>query len=161
MLNATGLLPVYPENTPEEDKPPIDLSPVKEFNLKLCLGKEWYRFPGNHLIPSGIRVEFVKSEFDGMLPRHFETETTRGLSGEGNNVLVDLAKKWWLKPQTTYVPGDLNDLNKEDPSHYVRCVFLSLCDFQKPTINNLSRFPWKNVTTSSTSTSLSTLFLQP
>ena len=105
---------------PEEDKPPIDLSPIKKFDLKLCLGKEWHRFPGNYLVPSGVQVEFVKSEFDGMLPRHFETEQTKTLTGEENNVLVGLAKKWWLKPETSFVPNDLNDLNKEDPSHYVR-----------------------------------------
>ena len=120
MLNVTGLLPIYPENTPEDDKPPIDLSPIKEFDLKLCLGKEWHRFPGNYLTPSGIQVEFVKSEFDGMLPRHFEMEKMGTSISEGNDVLVGLTKKWWLKPQTSYVPNDLNDLNKEDLSHYVR-----------------------------------------
>jgi alpha-1,2-mannosyltransferase len=158
LLNATGLLPIYPENTPEEDIPPVDLSLVKEFNLKLCLGKEWHRFPGNYLIPSGIQVEFVKSEFDGMLPRHFETEKT----GEGNDVFVGLAKDWWLKPQTSYVPNDLNDLNKEDPSHYVRCAFLPGVNFGTNDKQlNLSRFPLKNATISLTLISLYTLFLQP
>ena len=106
----------------EEDTPPIDLSPVKHFDLKLCLGKEWHRFPGNYLVPSGIQVEFVKSEFDGMLPTHFETEKTRTSTDEAYDIddLLNLTKKWWLKPQTSYVPNDLNDLNKEDPSHYVR-----------------------------------------
>ena len=59
LLKATGLLPIYPENMREEDIPPIDLSPVKQFDLKLCLGKEWHRFPGNYLVPSVIQVEFV------------------------------------------------------------------------------------------------------
>ena len=130
LLNATGLLPIYTDNTREEDKPPIDLSPVKEFDLKLCLGKEWHRFPGNYLIPSGIQVEFVKSEFDGMLPRHFETGKVTGSTGQGNDVLEGLAKKWWLKPQTSYIPDDLNDLNKEDPSHYVRSAFIFPCNFK-------------------------------
>jgi alpha-1,2-mannosyltransferase len=121
LLKATGLLPIYPEHMREEDIPPIDLSPVKKFDLKLCLGKEWHRFPGNYLVPSGIQVEFVKSEFDGMLPRHFETEKTRTSTDEAIDIdILDLTKKWWLKPQTSYVPNDLNDLNKEDPSHYVR-----------------------------------------
>ncbi|KAF8167320.1 glycosyltransferase family 22 protein [Crassisporium funariophilum] len=131
LLNATGLLPVYPANTPEEDKPRIDLTPVKEFDLKLCLGKEWYRFPGSYLIPSGIRVEFVKSEFDGMLPRHFE-ESALKTGGNGQGLLGEVAKKWWLRPQTSYVPQDLNDLNKEDLSHYVpvdECDYLIDLDF--------------------------------
>ena len=124
LLKATGLLPIYPENMREEDIPPIDLSPVKQFDLKLCLGKEWHQFPGNYLVPSGIQVEFVKSEFNGILPRHFETEKTRTSTDEAKGIdLVDLTKMWWLKPQTSYVPDALNDLNKEDSSHYVRRAF--------------------------------------
>ena len=73
---------------------------------------------------SGIQVEFVKSEFNGMLPRHFETEKTRTSTDDANVIdLLDLTKTWWLKPQTSYVPDDLNDLNKEDSSHYVRRAF--------------------------------------
>ena len=87
LLNTTGLLPIYPENMPEEDKPPIDLSPIKKFDLKLCLGKEWHRFPGSYLVPSGVQVELVKSEFNRMLPRHFETEKTKTSTGEENDSL--------------------------------------------------------------------------
>lgn len=112
LLNVSGLLPVVPAGTPKEEMPRIDLTPVKEFNLTLCLGKDWYRFPGHYLVPNGIKVEFIKSEFDGMLPRHFEEQVPEGVSS--------LAKKWWFRPQTAYVPTDLNDLNKEEPSHYVR-----------------------------------------
>ena len=120
LLRTTGLLPIYPNGTREEDIPPIDFSLVKQFDLKLCVGKEWHRFPGNYLIPTGVQVEFIKSEFDGMLPRHFETEKIGTTSDEAND---DLTKKWWLKPQTSYVPDDLNDLNKENAIHYVRRTF--------------------------------------
>ncbi|KAF9486554.1 glycosyltransferase family 22 protein, partial [Pholiota conissans] len=128
LLNATGLLPFYPEGTPEDETPRIDLAPIKELDLTLCLGKEWHRFPGSYLVPNGIKVEFIKSEFDGMLPRHFEEK----LTAEDDTTLVQLAKKWWLRPQTTYVPHDLNDLNKEDLSHYVpveQCDYLVDLDF--------------------------------
>ena len=64
-----------------------------------------------------------------MLPRHFETEKTRSSIDEPLDIdLLDLTKKWWLKPQTSYVPNDLNDLNKEDLSHYVGWAFLILMD---------------------------------
>jgi alpha-1,2-mannosyltransferase len=120
LLNVTGLLPVYPEGTLEEDTPRIDLTPIKELELTLCLGKEWHRFSGNYLVPNGIKVEFIKSEFDGMLPRHFEERLTAADQVAGTeNTLVQLSKKWWIRPQTTYIPQDLNDLNKEDLSHYV------------------------------------------
>lgn len=128
LLNVTGLLPMYPAGTQEEDKLRIDLSPIKEFDLKLCMGKEWHRFPGNYLIPNGISVEFVKSEFDGLLPRHFEEKLTSEDQSHGQEAIVNLSKKWWLRPQTTYVPSGLNDLNKEDASHYVCRVFVSFID---------------------------------
>lgn len=125
LLNMTGLLPVLPHGTTEEEAPRIDLTPVKEFDLALCFGKEWHRFQGHYLVPNGIRVEFIKSEFDGLLPRHF-TETVS--PGEL------IASKWWSRPQTRYVPADLNDLNKEDSSHYVdvsACDYLIDVDFPK------------------------------
>jgi alpha-1,2-mannosyltransferase len=138
LLNTSGLLPVYPPGTLEEDTPRIDLSPVKEFDLKLCMGKEWHRFPGSYLIPNGISVEFVKSEFDGMLPRHFEEKLTVDDPSHGQGgAIPKFTKRWWLRPQTTYVPTDLNDLNKEDVSHYVCPVFVHIIDHN----------PWYNVST--------------
>ncbi|KAF8971754.1 glycosyltransferase family 22 protein [Flammula alnicola] len=132
LLNVTGLLPVYPEGTSEEDRPRIDLTPIKDFDLALCFGKEWHRFPGSYLVPNGIRVEFVKSEFDGMLPRHFEEKLVGAAVGEEAGIVKRLSDKLWMKPQTTYVPNDLNDLNKEDMSHYVpvsQCDYLIDLDF--------------------------------
>ncbi|KAJ3504710.1 hypothetical protein NLJ89_g7791 [Agrocybe chaxingu] len=132
LLNATGLLPVYPPNVPEDEQPRIDLTPVKEFDLKLCLGKEWYRFPGSYLVPSGVRVEFVKSEFDGMLPRHFEEGPLGEDGGLEGGVLKRLSRSWWMRPQTTFVPEDLNDLNKEELSRYIpvdECDYLIDLDF--------------------------------
>ncbi|KAF9567750.1 glycosyltransferase family 22 protein [Agrocybe pediades] len=131
LLNVTGLLPVYPPGTPEDEIPRMDISPIKEFGLKLCYGKDWYRFPGHYLIPNGIDAEFIKSEFDGMLPRHFEQKAPADDYEEGR-VFSKLADSWWLKPQTRFVPEDLNDLNKEDPSHYVPvdgCDYLVDLDF--------------------------------
>ncbi|KAF9055820.1 asparagine-linked glycosylation 9 protein isoform a [Panaeolus papilionaceus] len=130
LLNDTALLPVYPPGTHEEDTPRIDLTPVREFELNLCLGKEWYRFPGNYLIPNGVHVRFIKSEFNGMLPRHFEEKLPEKPSED--NVWSQLSAKWWLRPQTTIVPDDLNDLNKEDVRHYMpvdQCDYLIDLDF--------------------------------
>ncbi|KAF5323404.1 hypothetical protein D9611_005628 [Ephemerocybe angulata] len=123
LLNATGLLPTYPEGVKEDDQPRLDLSPISEFNLTLCYGKEWHRFPGHFLVPNGIRVDFIKSEFNGLLPGHFATHPLQGQS---------LASRWWPRPQTQHVPSGLNDLNKEEPSHYVpieQCDYLVDLDF--------------------------------
>ncbi|KAK0465555.1 glycosyltransferase family 22 protein [Desarmillaria tabescens] len=106
LLNETGLLPtpLPPIGTPKNKKvqqPRIDLSPVKELELTLCIGK------------------FVKSEFDGLLPGHFR---------ESTNDTVGL----WPRPETRHIPKDMNDLNREEPSHYVpvsRCDYLMDLDF--------------------------------
>jgi len=119
LLNDTGLLPIYPAGMKEDEKPRIDLTPVKEFDLRLCVGKEWHRFPGSYLIPAGIKIDFIKSEFDGMLPRHFDHNSASSVVAQGSTLIGALSNRFWLKPQTTYEPSDLNDLNKEDLSHYV------------------------------------------
>ncbi|KAF9454158.1 glycosyltransferase family 22 protein, partial [Macrolepiota fuliginosa MF-IS2] len=123
LLNNTGLLPVFPPGTPEEDIPVIDLAPLKHFDLVLCFGKEWHRFSGHYLVPTGIRVEFIKSDFRGQLPRHFQ-QTLAGTDTSSNSL--------WFRPQTRYVPTDVNDLNKEDSSRYVlpeTCDYLIDLDF--------------------------------
>jgi alpha-1,2-mannosyltransferase len=107
LLNVTGLLksPEVVDGDDEDMAPRIDLSPIKQFGLRLCLGKEWYRFPGHYLVPDGVDVQFIKSDFDGLLPRHFDVST-----GEGG---------FWKREATRNVPVGLNDLNKEEKSHYV------------------------------------------
>ncbi|KAF8078928.1 glycosyltransferase family 22 protein [Lyophyllum atratum] len=120
LLNDTGLLPTY-STTPEDEMPRIDLSPIKNFDLKLCVAKEWHRFPGSYLVPDGVSVEFVKSDFEGLLPGHFKNATGQGGSSS-----------WWLRPETSHIPASQNDLNKEEPSHYVpvdTCDYLMDVDF--------------------------------
>lgn len=68
----------------------------------LCLGKEWYRFPSSYFLPKGIRAQFIKSEFSGLLPGHFSGETgSLGL------------------PVTATIPPGMNDENVEDPGKHV------------------------------------------
>lgn len=82
----------------------IDLSPLRQLNLTLCYGKEWHRFPTSFLVPEQVRIEFIRSEFKGILPKHF---------GVVNGTRV--------------VPEGFNDLNREEPDRYVRVFSLSLC----------------------------------
>jgi len=106
LLNVTGILAM---DNPDDDHR-VDLTPIISFNLKLCLGKEWHRFPGNYLVPDGVSVEFIKSEFRGLLPGHF------------TNAPVEVSPTWWLQPGTRIVPEHQNDLNEEEPSRYVGVV---------------------------------------
>ncbi|KAF7302752.1 Mannosyltransferase [Mycena chlorophos] len=131
LLNVTGLLPVYPPGTSEDDMPRIDLSPVEQFNLTLCVGKEWYRFPGHYLVPNGVRVDFIKSEFDGLLPGHFGEGEMRESTWDSAVMAAgwwDQPASWygWGRPQTRLVPAGLNDLNEEQPAFYTS---VDSCDY--------------------------------
>ncbi|KAG5637645.1 hypothetical protein H0H81_003722 [Sphagnurus paluster] len=120
LLKITGHLDTY-SNIPEDERPRIDISPIKNFDLKLCVAKEWHRFPGSYLVPDGISLRFVKSEFNGLLPGRF-TDVPGQLG----------SSSWWLRPGTSYVPKDQNDLNQEDASRYVpveTCDYLIDVDF--------------------------------
>jgi len=118
LLNATNLLaqpkPLDGRSSSKYDADvQFDLSPLKAFGgLRLCVGKEWYRFPGHYLVPDGVEVAFVKSDFDGMLPGHF----TSGHAGG----------PWSRRQQTRLIPNGLNDRNEEEMSRYVD---VSTCDY--------------------------------
>ncbi|KAI0718861.1 glycosyltransferase family 22 protein [Cerioporus squamosus] len=134
LLNVTGHITLPPQfdspdgsahhsETHEDELPRIDLSLIEDWGLRLCVGKEWYRFPGHFLVPDGVRVDWIKSEFDGMLPGHF-TETSR------HGGLLERVKG------TRVAHRSLNDLNREAPEFYVdvqTCDYLLDLDFpQRP-----------------------------
>lgn len=121
LLNSTNLLhpPLPPPGSHEQRKERLDLSPITQFNLTLCVGKEWHRFPGHYLVPDGIKIEFVKSEFSGLLPGHFPE------NGKFS--------QWWFRPETRIYPDGFNDLNKEEPSHYVLIQFVLM----NPSLNSI------------------------
>lgn len=122
VLNNTGHILLPPPNNstqyriPEsaEEEPRVDYDLIFPFNVTLCVGKEWHRFPGSYLVPDGVRVEWIKSEFDGMLPGHFKP-TPR----EGGLQARPLG--------TQSIPHGLNDLNKEEPSFYVSHATVHRC----------------------------------
>ncbi|KAI6153875.1 glycosyltransferase family 22 protein [Pisolithus tinctorius] len=116
LLNSTGLLPPVQAEVDERDRPNVDLTPIKEFNLRLCVGKEWHRFPGHYLVPTGVGVEFVKSDFAGLLPAHFQRSFG----------------PWWDRQGSKQTPAGLNDLNQEAQEFYVpveSCDYLVDLDF--------------------------------
>jgi alpha-1,2-mannosyltransferase len=80
----------------------------------VCLGKEWYRFPGSFFLPDGVQARFVKSEFRGLLPGRFrEREAAGGSEGGARG-------RWRRRFQaTSEIPEGMNDENREDPGKYV------------------------------------------
>ncbi|XP_074592962.1 alpha-1,2-mannosyltransferase ALG9-like [Brevipalpus obovatus] len=82
-------------------------------SINLCIGKEWYRFPSSFFLPdSRWKLQFIKSEFKGLLPQPF----THGSLG------------------TRVIPSNMNDRNEEEPSRYIpvsQCHFLIDTDIEK------------------------------
>lgn len=85
----------------------VELDPLDALDLRLCLGKEWHRFPSHYLIPDQVEVRFIKSEFSGILPKLWEdgdtAQQSKGLMGRSTGV----------------VPSGMNSLNKEEVDRYV------------------------------------------
>jgi alpha-1,2-mannosyltransferase len=94
----------------EDELPAVDFTPLKEVlgGVRLCLGKEWYRFPGHFLVPEGVEVRWIKSEFNGLLPGRFVPSSGKGWP-------------WGLWPWDgmRVQPEGVNDLNKEDSGVHV------------------------------------------
>lgn len=108
LLRSHGFSPIQHNGTNDWDE--WDLSPIKDLNegrgLRLCYGKDWHRFTSSWLVPEGIEVRWIKSEFDGQLPVRWQpSEPTK----DG----------WWRREGTRRETPGLNDLNVEDNSHYV------------------------------------------
>lgn len=89
----------------------ISLTSLADQNLRLCLGKEWHRFPSSWLVPDEVETRFVKSEFDGILPKQWE------VPGEGKGL---------FGRATAVRPGGMNMFNKEETDRYVSSQTLSL-----------------------------------
>jgi alpha-1,2-mannosyltransferase len=79
-------------------------------DVNVCVGKEWHRFPSSFYLPSPKwKLRFIRSEFKGQLPKPY---------GQFPNA-------------TTVVPGDMNDMNREEPSRYVSPGYnLWICELQ-------------------------------
>ena len=84
--------------------------PTARTDASVCIGKEWYRFPSSYLLPTGMRVKFVKSEFTGLLPGEF-AEAKIGFG---------------FFPGTWLVPAGMNDRNEEDVGKYTDIKY---CDY--------------------------------
>jgi alpha-1,2-mannosyltransferase len=76
-------------------------------DVKICTAEEWYRFPSHYWLPDNSTLAFVKSDFKGILPKHFQE---------------DSKTNWYNRPGTHVVPSGMNDENREEPDRYV-----SLC----------------------------------
>ncbi|XP_018081400.1 alpha-1,2-mannosyltransferase ALG9-like isoform X1 [Xenopus laevis] len=97
-------LDLYPEFHQIAGDPTVHTVPEGR-TVNVCVGKEWYRFPSNFLLPDNWQLQFIESEFRGQLPKPFAKGTRA----------------------TRIIPKDMNDQNREERSRYVdiaKCHYL-------------------------------------
>jgi len=81
-------------------------SPLTSSTINVCVGAEWHRFPSSFFLPGPrYRIQFIKSGFNGLLPRAFD-ESQGG---------------------TRAAPPQLNDQNKREPENYLETA--DNCDY--------------------------------
>lgn len=105
----------------------MDISILSQMNLTLCYGKEWYRFPSSFLVPDELRTEFIKSDFDGILPKHF-VERRDAVAAVRRSYVRSKAEI------TRQSPPGFNNVNREELDRYVpveSCSYLVDLDFPK------------------------------
>ena len=92
----------------------------KEKYLNVCYGKDWYRFPSSYLLPERITVEFIESEFNGILPAHWEPAQT-------TDEMLRIVKK---------IPHNMNDENRQERDRFVSWFHLFIKSKVKRFIKN-------------------------
>lgn len=105
ILNGLGYAPLPPpanaKSKGDAYVPDWDLSPFEDMepSLRVCYAAEWHRYPSSYLYPKGIDVQWVRSAFDGMMPRHWDKSTA--------------ASGLWPRPETRAVHlGRFNSANE-------------------------------------------------
>ncbi|UZJ55365.1 hypothetical protein CBS101457_004685 [Exobasidium rhododendri] len=129
-LSASSSRREYESSGIEKEAPNVDLRRLVGLGengteaLRLCYGKEWFRYPTTFLVPDGVSIDFVKSDFDGILPKHFARQS---LDYKRLHGLDDaLGWMWPWKDMTRAVPAGFNDMNREEADQYVE---IGTCDY--------------------------------
>lgn len=100
ILRTVGTVSAY--SAPLRIYRPLQSPEYADMPGNVCVGKEWYRFPSSYFLPKDMRLKFVKSAFDGLLPGEFSE------AGTVSGILPT-----WL------IPPGMNDQNIEDPGKHV------------------------------------------
>lgn len=85
----------------------------KATTVNVCFGKDWYRYPSSFFLPNtNWHVRFVQSEFDGILPAPYASDTNA----------------------TRLIHQHFNDQNQANPNLYfdlMKCHFMLDFDNQE------------------------------
>ncbi|KAF9302215.1 mannosyltransferase [Mortierella antarctica] len=112
----------------------VDALGKKEI-IRVCVGKEWYRFPSHYFLPEGARLGLIKSHFDGLLPGEFYEQSESGYPTSGKThhpLAIDWRWSAGRRPGTSHTPTLMNNENKEVVEHYTpleQCHYLVDLDY--------------------------------
>lgn len=97
---------------------PYDAS-LPEINV--CVGKEWFRYPGSYFLPGDARLQFIESDFKGMLPKPFTPEdiVTKKYEEKGQEYAYRTRQLKFEGARNAQI--GFNSYNKADPLGYVSC----------------------------------------
>ena len=102
-----------------------EVAPAQK-DIRLCIGKEWYRFPSHYFLRSDIRLLWIDDGFHGQLPFYFEEKPQRQPQRTNISTLLDL---FHAERPGSYAPipaGRFNDQNKASPYQFSP---LDQCDY--------------------------------
>lgn len=87
----------------------------------ICLGREWYRYSSSYFIPDNMRLKFIKSGFDGLLPGEFSEELAQEdiIIDNDNQTLLQKYLSFLDIPGTYKIPPNMNNKNQFDESKLV------------------------------------------
>ncbi|KAI8912704.1 Alg9-like mannosyltransferase family-domain-containing protein [Gorgonomyces haynaldii] len=98
--------------------------------LNVCVGREWYRFPSHYFVPEGMRIGFLKTEFDGLLPKYYQQHPKDRQTLEQHLSFGDVASfenhLRHSKRTTDLIVENVNDRNQEAPDTHMS---LEKCDY--------------------------------
>lgn len=77
-------------------------------NLNICIGREWHRFPTSFFLPDNVRLRYIKTLYDGILPGDFNESFKR------------------IKDTTSMIPANMNNKNKFEND---KVVNFDICDY--------------------------------
>ncbi|KAL1935001.1 hypothetical protein VTP01DRAFT_4141 [Rhizomucor pusillus] len=108
---------------------PYDAS-LPEINV--CVGKEWFRYPGSYFLPGDARLQFIESDFKGMLPKPFTPEdiVTKKYEEKGQEYAYRTRQLKFEGARNAQI--GFNSYNKADPLGYVdidKCDYLVDADY--------------------------------
>ncbi|KAG9061663.1 mannosyltransferase [Linnemannia hyalina] len=113
--------------------------------VRVCVGKEWYRFPSHYFLPEGAKLGLIKSHFDGLLPGEFlesanasgelpplEAHPSANAGKTHRPFRIDWRWSADRRPGTSHIPLLMNNENKEVQEHYTpleQCQYLVDLDY--------------------------------